>query len=130
MLPFIASIGALVPGLFGKKVEYKTAQRLGWVALAILLIAVLSVGKCAYDASVVNEHEVKVRAERAEREQRADRKADEATAPQNAQQAETKAQLDEATHAAAKADPAGAADVVGPVSQSYYDTLRRRQKEK
>ena len=56
-MSLIASIGAFLPGLFGKEVAYKTAKVLGFIALSILLIAVLSLDKCAYDASVIEQHE-------------------------------------------------------------------------
>lgn len=53
----IASIGAFLPGLFGKEIAYKTAKVLGSAILVILLALVLSLGKCAYDASVIEQHE-------------------------------------------------------------------------
>lgn len=56
-MSLIASIGAFLPGLFGKEVAYKTAKVLGFITLGLLLIAVLSLGKCAYDASVIEQHE-------------------------------------------------------------------------
>jgi hypothetical protein len=70
------SIGMALAGLVGKKVAAKSAKVIGIVALVVLLIAVLSVGKCAYDNSVIEKHEARQDAANA----RADRKADTAAA--------------------------------------------------
>lgn len=56
-MSLIMSIGAFLPGLFGKQVSQKVAKVLGFIALGLLLIAVLSLGKCAYDASIIEKHE-------------------------------------------------------------------------
>ena len=56
-MSLIMSIGAFLPGLFGKEVSQKAAKVLGIVTLSLLLIAVLSLGKCAYDASIIEQHE-------------------------------------------------------------------------
>lgn len=126
-MSLIASIGAFLPGLFGKEVSYKAARILGFVALGLLLLAVLSLGKCAYDASVIEKHESEDRAVKAEKQLEADRKADEETAQQARDLEQTQKELEQAQAEAAKADPAGAAGQVGPVSQSYYDTLRKKE---
>lgn len=126
-MPLIASIGAFIPGLFGKQVSQKVAKVLGFIALGLLLIAVLSLGKCAYDASIIEQHESADRAVKAERQLDAERRADEEAEATANELAETKAELDEATAEAARRDPEGAAQPVGPVSQSYYDTLRKKE---
>jgi hypothetical protein len=56
-MSLIASIGAFLPALLGKELSYKAARIAGFITLAILLVAVLSLGKCAYDASVIEQHE-------------------------------------------------------------------------
>lgn len=129
-MPLIASIGAFLPGLFGKQVSEKVAKVLGFIALGLLLIAVLSLGKCAYDASIIEQHESADRAEKAERQLDAERRADEEAEATASELAETKADLDAATAEAARRDPEGAAKEVGPVSQSYYDTLRRQKENR
>lgn len=58
-MSIIATIGAFIPGLFGKKLSYKVARTVGIVVLAVALIVALGVGKCAYDNSVIEDHEVK-----------------------------------------------------------------------
>jgi len=128
-MPLIMSIGAFIPGLFGKKVAEKTAKVLGFLILGLLAAAVLSLGKCAYDASLIEQHEATSRAQKAERQLEADRRANEEGEQAKRDLEETQRQLDDATSEAARRDPEGAAKEVGPVSQSYYDTLRR-QKEK
>lgn len=77
MLAFIASVGSFIPGLFGKKISFGAAKVLGGVILVFLLFALLSVGKCAYDKSVIEEHETarEVKAGKA-REVAADRRID------------------------------------------------------
>jgi uncharacterized membrane protein len=129
-MSLLMSIGAFLPGLLGKQVSQKVAKVLGIITLGLLLIAVLSLGKCAYDASVIEQHESTDRAEKAEKQLEAERRADEEAAAQEAELAETKAELDAATAEAARRDPEGAAKPVGPVSQSYYDTLRQKEKRR
>lgn len=126
-MPLIMSIGAFLPGLFGKQVSEKVAKVLGFIALGLLLIAVLGLGKCAYDASVIEKHESAERARKAEKQLEADRAADEATEQQARDLAETQQQLEEAQAEAARRDPEGAAKQVGPVTESYYDTLRKKE---
>lgn len=127
MLKIIASIGNLIPGLFVYTLPCKTAKIIGLVLLGLLLIAVLSLGKCAYDASVIDRHEAEERAEKAERQLEAERRADEEMANRAAAQEETQRRLDEAIRNAAQRDPEGAARPVGPVTDSYYDTLRKKE---
>lgn len=129
MLTLIASVGSFLPGLFGKKLSFKAAKIAGFVVLAILLAATLSLGKCAYDASVVNDYEVRHDAEAAKKTLEADRAADDAIANKAAQFDETQAKLDEAMRNAAQADPKGAATAVGPVTKSYYDNLPRKDRK-
>lgn len=126
-MSLITSIGAFLPGLFGKEVSQKVAKVLGIIALSILLIAVLSLGKCAYDASIIEQHESRERAVKAEKQLEADRAADEQTERQARELEETQQALEQAQAEAAAADPEGAAGTVGPVTESYYDTLRKQK---
>jgi uncharacterized protein HemX len=121
------SIGAFLPGLFGKQVSEKVAKVLGIIALGLLLIAVLGLGKCAYDASIIEQHESAERARKAQKQLEADRAADQATEQQARDLVETQQQLEEAQAEAARRDPEGAAKPVGPVTESYYDTLRKKE---
>lgn len=126
-MSLIMSIGAFLPGLFGKQVSEKVAKVLGIIALGLLLIAVLGLGKCAYDASIIEKHESAERARKAEKQLEADRAADLATEQQGRDLAETQQELEEAQAEAARRDPEGAAKPVGPVTESYYDTLRKKE---
>lgn len=127
-MPLLLTIGAFVPGLFGKKIADGTAKVLGIVTLVILAAGLIYLGKLAYDASLIEQHETEVRAEQAERDLRAERKADLEAANTQAELVETQRKLDEAA-AKAKADrPEEARKEVGPVTQSYYDTLRKEKR--
>lgn len=127
MLTAIASVGAFIPGLFGKELSYKTAKIVGFIILGFALLALLRLGIWAYDRSVIEQHETEQRAEAAEATLEADRAADKEAEATATELAETKAQLDTATAEAAKAHPTEAAKGVGPVSKSYYDTLRKKE---
>lgn len=127
MLSTIASIGAFIPGLFGKQLSFKAAKIAGFASLAVLLLAVLSLGKCAYDASVVNEYKTEQRAKEAEATLEAERRANAEELARQLDEAARQGRLDAATAEAKRADPAGAAKPVGPVTKSYYDTLRKEQ---
>jgi uncharacterized membrane protein len=126
----ILSIGAFLPGLLGKKVSDRVARILGTLALVTLMLALLGLGKCAYDASVIAKHEAAERAAKAEAIVEADRAADEATAQQALDLADTQKALEAAQAEAALLDPARAAQPVGPVTDSYYDTLRKQKGNK
>lgn len=128
MLGIVASIGGLIPGLFGREITRKAALVVGWIILAILTVAVFLLLKRAYDASVVNEHESKDRAAKAEKQLDAERAADAAAEDTQKALANTQRKLDEATRDAERSNPAGAASPVGPVSQSYYETLRKERR--
>lgn len=126
-MSLIMSIGAFLPGLFGKQVSEKVAKVLGVIALGLLLIAVLGLGKCAYDASIIEQHESAERARKAQKQLEADRAADLATEEQARDLVETQQELEEAQAEAARRDPEGAAKPVGPVTESYYNTLRKKE---
>lgn len=129
MLPFIASIGSFIPGLFGKELPYKTAKIAGFITFGVLLIAILGLGKCSYDRSVVNQYKtaqaVKVATETLE----AERRANQAAVDREVADALTNQRLATAASEAARADPKGAAQTVGPVTRSYYETLRKEKKQ-
>lgn len=76
MLPLIATIGGFIPGLFGKKLSFKAAKVAGFVTLAVLLVAILSIGKCSYDRSVIAKHDAEIEAKASKaREKAADQRA-------------------------------------------------------
>jgi len=82
----IATIGAFIPRLFGKTPSYQTAKTIGFFIVGIpLLIALLGLGKCAYDRSVVNAYKAKVEAAASENREKAgdERLTDERTNSKN-----------------------------------------------
>lgn len=129
MLSIIATIGNFVPGLLGKELSGKAAQIVGWIVSAALLLALLSLGKCAYDDSVINKHETEERAKQAERQLQAERDANAKMAQHAAEYAAQQKTLEDAAAEALRRDPVGAAKPVGPVSQSYYDSLPKKEKK-
>lgn len=81
LIALIASIGGTIPGLFGVRLSYQSAKIVGFAVLALLLISLLSIGKCAYDASVINEHEAEAEAASAKaRENAAEQRVKDAVA--------------------------------------------------
>lgn len=114
-MSLIASIGAFIPGLFGKELAFKTAKVLGIIQLAILAILILGIGKCTYDASVINQHE-------AEREVKAGAAREDA-ADQRVVDAIKNAQSEEELHDVIEAAPGG---VLSPAAHALScERLRR-----
>lgn len=128
-MPFLLSLGTFIPGLFGRTISEKVAKIIGGLILLALVLLVLAVGKCAYDKGVVNNAEVKHDAAVATQTLAADRAADAALENKAAAFDETQAKLEQVTRDAAKADPKGAAQPVGPVTSSYYAELRKKEKK-
>lgn len=58
-MPIIAIIGGFLPGLFGKQLSYKAARIAGFVILGVAILALLAMAKCAYDRSIINDHDAK-----------------------------------------------------------------------
>ena len=129
MLSFLVTIGSFVPGLFGKTISSKAAKIIGGSLLFLLLLAILYIGKCSYDASVVNRANVEHEAVVADKTLKADRAADEALENKAAAFDDSQAKLEEVTRDAAKADPVAAGTKVGPVTASYYEALRKKEKK-
>ena len=128
MWSLVAGIGGSVAKLFGfSQVKSKAAKIIGSAALIVAVVALFSLGKCAYDRSVVNEYQTEQRAVDAETALNADFIADQAERKRWADMEAENARMEEAASAAARADPVGAAKPVGPVSQSYYDNLPQKK---
>lgn len=124
MWSLIAGIGSSAAGMLGfKSLQTKMARIVGIIVVAVALIAIFNIGKCAYDRSIINEHETEQRAEDAEAALEADRIADDAEYERIEAMEVENERLEQAAAEAARADPVGAAKPVGPVSQSYYDNL-------
>lgn len=126
-MSILMTIGAFIPGLFNKKLSNRAASLLGGALLVLALASLFSLGKCAYDASVIAKHEAQERARKAQAQLEADRAAEQATEEQARDLAETQNELQAAQAEAARNDPARAASPVGPVTEAYYDTLRKKK---
>lgn len=126
-MTIITAIGAWLPGLFGKQLSPRLTKALGTAILILAAILLLWLGKLAYDASLIAQHEAEQRAEIAEAQAAADRAADAATARREKELAEAQQALEQAADEAVRRDPEGAAQTVGPATQSYYDTLRAQE---
>lgn len=129
MLALLAMLGGPIAGLFTSKVSFTMAKVVGGIALAVLLIALLGIGKCSYDRAIINAHDDKRDATIANSTVTADRAADAAAANRAAVFQNSQDVLTNAASAARAADPTGAAKPVGPVSSSYYDNLPDRKKK-
>ena len=127
MLSLIASIGAFIPGLFGKQISFKAAKIAGIGLLLVAAVAIFSLAKWSYDRSVINQYSAEAEATALGKELDAQRKADEEAAAQATELAQTHEALDRAGIEAARQNPSQAAQPVGPVSKSYYDTLRHKE---
>ena len=123
MMALIATIGGFIPGLFGKQISFKMAKVAGFVILAFGVLAILSLGRCAYDQSVIDEHETEERAESAEAALESERQANLQTEAEIADLKHESDALKAAAEKAERAEPEKARAAVGPVSQSYYDNL-------
>jgi hypothetical protein len=71
-------ITSLAKAMLGWGVGPKLAKPLAWGIVIAVLVMILSVGKCAYDSSVIEKHDLKTDVIR----EREDRKADQAAAEQ------------------------------------------------
>lgn len=58
-MAIIASIGAFLPGLFGKDLAFKTARALGFGIIGILIVLALWGGGCAIKRNIINDHDAK-----------------------------------------------------------------------
>lgn len=129
-MALLATIGGFIPGLFGKQIPFKIAKVAGIGILIFVVIAILSLGKCAYDKSIIDEHETEQRAESAEAALAAERQADEDTAGEIADLESENKTLTDAVKEAERAEPAKTKAPVGPASQSYYDNLPEGKKSR
>lgn len=78
----------LIKLVIGWGVPREMAKIVSFVLIGMLILVLLGVGKCAYDRSVIDEHEAKIEAETA----REDRKADQNAADQRLEDQERRAQ--------------------------------------
>lgn len=127
-----APLGVLIAGFAGKVIgpQSTAAKVIGWIAVVTLAVILFVAGKAIYDASVIDEHERDVRAELNEDVIEGEQAASAAQRKRDRAFDESQATIQEGMNDAQQNDPDGAAKPVGPVSQSYYDSLRDDQGRK
>lgn len=64
-MSLIMTIGAFLPGLFGKQVSDRVSRILGIITLGVVMLSLLGIGKCAYDGAVIAKYEAKKEAKAA-----------------------------------------------------------------
>ena len=116
---------SIIAFLITRGVPARFARPLIYIVGALLLIAVLAVGKCTYDQSVIEQHEAETRARVAEQartaSENATAKGDIAKDAFDRSQAAISKGINDAAN-----DPASQ-NVVGPASRAYYERLRACQ---
>ena len=116
-MPIIAIIGGFLPGLFGKQLPFKTARIVGFITLGVAILALLAMGKCAYDRSIINDHET--------RREIAASGAREDAADQRAEDTLTNAANEKELHDAINAAPTGGS--VSPAAHALACKRLQRQ---
>ncbi len=128
MLTLLAALGGPIASLFTKNVSFKMAKIVGGVAFAVLLVGGLFIAKAIYDHNLISNHDAARSAQIANDTLEADRVAGAASYNRTAEFEATQDKIANAAAEARAADPVNAAKPVGPVSQSYYDTLPEKKK--
>lgn len=91
-------IGMLVGRrIFGKVIGEKAARAIAYIGLALLIVMVLGIAKCSYDASVIEDYTAEQRADQAERERGADKKLNDQKQLDEAAAAQRKKEIEDAT---------------------------------
>ena len=122
------TIGLTLAKLFtGKAITDKVAKAIGIGALALAAVLVLGIGKMIYDRNLIGDYEQGVQAEIDKGLLEAEREANASRAARDSSFASSQADISEGMEDARTNDPDHGARPVGPVSQSYYERLRRQQ---
>lgn len=124
----LIAIGKFIPALFGQQVSARLARAFGIVILVVAAALVFEVAKYAYNRSVINRYKVEQAVIQHERDQAAEAQADLAAAKRTVTLEKENEALEAAATEAAEREPEKARTTVGPVTQSYYDTLRKGKK--
>lgn len=121
-----APIGVALASLAGKVIrpDSKAAMILGWLAVIAVAAVLFFTAKALYDASVIDDHERDTRAELNEGVIAGEQKASAEQRARDQEFAQSQADVEEGMNDARESDPDGAARPVGPVSQSYFDSVR------
>jgi Tfp pilus assembly protein PilE len=127
-MPVLLAIGGFIPGLFGKEVSERVAKVIAVALLVVGLLALIALGKFAYDRSVINRYRLEQVAAQQQKDREATERADKAEKDRTARREQQNQSLEAAATEAAEKEPEKARATVGPVTQSYYDTLRKEKK--
>jgi creatinine amidohydrolase/Fe(II)-dependent formamide hydrolase-like protein len=123
-------IGSTLAGLFGKGVTEKAARLIGIGTLIFAAVAAFLIWLAIHDSNVaddaLDEQDAQINAAVIE----ADRYAGNQMEARDRDFANSQGEIGNAIGNATAADPAKGKRPVGPASQSYYDELRRQQREK
>lgn len=126
------SFGLWIAGLLGRSVTTEQAKRLGfWVALPLVLIAAALLiwgGIKLHDRGVVEVYQDRRDAAVANATLEADREAGQNAAARADAAEALNANLSDALENATRADPQQGTTRVGPVTESYYDQLRKEKR--
>lgn len=122
-------VGKIATWLIGKKLAKtipgaETAAR--WIqriALAALVLAILGLGKCAYDSAIVRADRAEVRADRAEDSLEGRIDADQGEEEARTRFDEEQGEIERKSDDEIRKDPEGAAKPVGPGQRGYFDSL-------
>lgn len=124
----LVAIGMLIPRLFGARLSDRAARALAIVILVVLAALLFRVGKQAYERSVIVRYNAEQAALRRERDRAAEEEADRQQARRTAELEQENRTLEAAATEAAVREPEKARTTVGPVTRSYYETLRKEKK--
>ena len=121
-------IGLAATFLIKRGIPLRFARPLIYGALAALLIGGLSIGKCAYDRSIIEEHDAKHTAKVATAARVASESATAKSDSRNAQEALRRAQIAKDVEHAKQSPESNAP--AGPATRAYLERVRRQQAER
>lgn len=121
---------AIAKAITGKKIPDEGARIIGIGAFVLLILAIAAPVKCAYDRSLISGYEQDKQAEINKGLLEAERAASASEAARDDSFATSQADIKEGMNDARTNDPDHGARPVGPVSQSYYDRLRKQQQDR
>lgn len=101
----------------------KAASIVRWILIVVAIVAVLGVGKCAYDRSVIDNHETKKSAEAAKAALEGERRANADQDKRDAIFDDEQATIEKGINDEIAKDPVGAAKPVGPGQRGFFDSL-------
>jgi hypothetical protein len=122
-------IGLLMKGALGFGVPQRFARVAGIVGLVLFLVIGLGVAKCAYDRSIIEEHDAKQEVKAVRTTLKRERAANTAETKERAADEAKAAQVKGAIDNAVQAQPTAARGSSGPASSAALRVLRERQRQ-